>query len=128
MDKMNNDRQIFRTPYFTDDGRFAGFEYRRFVNGRVEWVKDEWEPWVSKQDKLTPGPDEQCTGLKDKNNNLIYENDRFRDKNGFCFTVVWKNAGFVAVIDDEFQNDTPLTQKWLKTYQIEIIGNIHEQK
>lgn len=98
MDKMNNDRQIFRTPYFTDDGRFAGFEYRRFVNGRVEWVKDEWEPWVSKQDKLTPGPDEQCTGLKDKNNNLIYENDICRVKaasGGYETTlVVWEAAAY----------------------------------
>lgn len=33
----------------------------------------------------------QCTGLKDKNSRLIWENDIVKDKNGNFYKAIWQN-------------------------------------
>ena len=64
---------------------------------------------------------EQCTGLKDKNGNLIYEGDIVKTKTGSVYEIKWVETGFFAY-DDGFINAIDFLEC------PEIIGNIHERK
>lgn len=76
---------------------------------------------------------EQCTGLKDKNGKLIYENDLIRCPSGiyriavddFClWTAIYKNNPFEEVAEwSDIVKEYAFNQN---NVEIEILGNIHE--
>ena len=74
----------------------------------------------------------QCTGLKDKNGKLIWENDIVRDDNGNIYKAFWQDRyyqfSWICVKSDKL----PIGAKWdfwsIRNYEIEVIGNIFDNK
>lgn len=74
----------------------------------------------------------QCTGLKDKNGKLIWENDIVRDEYGNFYKAIWQNNHYqfswICVKSDVFF----IGVKWdlwsFKSFEIEVIGNIFDDK
>lgn len=116
------------------------FKAKRIDNG--EWVQGYlygiWEKryilWGMTNDipdmiEVDPSTICQCTGLKDKNGNLIWENDIVRDEYGNFYKAFWQNNYYQF----SFCAKTgvfPIGAKWnlwsFESFEIEVIGNVFD--
>lgn len=84
--------------------------------------------------EVDPSTIGECTGLPDRNGDLIFEGDivKFRDwhKGSWCWigTVHYVNQGFIVSGDPNEECDTPFTvsMSGFASKSVEIIGNIHD--
>ena len=119
------------------------YRAKRIDNG--EWVQGYlfgiWEKryilWGMINDipnmiEVDPSTICQYTGLKDKNGNLIWENDIIKDKHGNFYKAFWRNNyyqfSWICVKSDVFS----IGAKWdlwsFKSFEIEVIGNIFDNQ
>lgn len=104
----------------------------RYINGN-QYMDSYFEDVYDLTDDMIV---EQCTGLKDKNGNLIYIGDIIKCGNGPLNTATVKYENGENFIDGIYPfnlyhdcGDTCHCQlRNYPEYACEIIGNIHEQK
>ena len=69
--------------------------------------------------KVDPSTIGQCTGLKDKNGNLLWENDIGSDECGNMAEIIWNDAELQYLVDYEFE---PMALgEWCS-----VVGNIFD--
>lgn len=104
------------------------FKAKRLDNG--EWV--EWDAIAGIPENVSILADTicQCTGLKDKNGKLIWENDIVKDERGNLYKAFWQSNyyqfSWVCVKSDIFQIGTKWDLYIWRSYEIEVIGNIFD--
>ena len=92
---------------------------------------DDWNVTGIDFCEVDPSTICQCTGLKDKNGKLIWENDIVRDEYGNFYKAFWQNDYYQF----SFCAKTgvfPIGAKWnlwsFKSSEIEVVGNIFDNK
>lgn len=108
----------------------------RYLHKAKNAITGEWVTWniLSGLYGINFSPDTicQCTGLKDKNDRLIWENDIVRDGHGNFYKAFWQNNyyqfSWICVKSDVFS----IGAKWdlwsFKSFEVEVIGNIFDNK
>lgn len=136
------DRYLFKAKKISDGEWVVGNLIQSpFFNGVRSWISSEQEDktrlrsisetqvqWRSVEvDSSTIC---QCTGLKDKNGKLIWENDIIRDKNGNFYKAFWQNNCYQlsCVKSDIFLIGAKWDLLCFKDFEIEVIGNIFDNK
>lgn len=116
---------------------------KRVDNG--EWVQGYlfgiWEEryilWGMTNDipdmiEVDPSTICQCTGLRDKNGKLIYDNDIAKDEKGNLYKAFWQKNYYQYSWICIKSNYLPVGAQWnlwsIKSFEIEVIGNIFGNK
>lgn len=135
------DRYLFKAKRISDGEWVQGYLFDDgFENGRIfigglviekynGTACDDWNVTGIDFCEVDPSTICQCTGLKDKNGKLIWENDIVRDEYGNFYKAFWQNDYYQF----SFCAKTgvfPIGAKWnlwsFKSFEIEVIGNVFD--
>lgn len=136
------DRLRFRawyTPNYEDVKPCYVYDVEHLYDGFINNDFSDELGWASSFGTLLDSPEqfiiEQCTGLKDKNGKLIYDNDLIMIGNKLyrvaiddfgCRTVILDNNPFKEVI--EWSDIVKIYYFHNRVDEIEVVGNIRENK
>lgn len=74
----------------------------------------------------------RCTDLKDKNGKLIWKNDIVKDEKGNLYKAFWQKNYYCYSWICIKSNYLPIGAQWnlwsIKSFEIEVIGNIFDNK
>lgn len=124
MEVNNMDRLKFRRPIYKNN-KFLGFQYSE-VGKFTE---------IGSTENISFGEWEQCTGLKDKNNTLIWQNDiillvanrGYHDDKGNKYVIefgTFRFCGFGYRVKENYEVEYALTRAASK--KMVVIGNVYE--
>lgn len=121
------DRYLFKAKRL-DNGKWVqGYLYGIWEKRYILWGMTNDVPNMIEVDPSTIC---QCTGLKDKNGKLIWENDIVKDEHGNLYKAFWQNNyyqfSWVCVKSDVFSIGTKWNLWSFKSFEIEVIGNIFD--
>ena len=126
-----NDRYLYRAKRIDNGEWIVGSLIQATYFGSIRsWISSEqedkarlreissnqavWRAFEVRTDTIC-----QCTGLKDKNDNLIFEHDIVSDECGNMAEIIWNDAELQYLVDYEFE---PMTLgEWCS-----VVGNIFD--
>jgi uncharacterized phage protein (TIGR01671 family) len=122
-----NDRYLFKAKRIDTGEWVQGYLYGIWEKRYILWGMTNDVPNMIEVDPTTIC---QCTGLKDKNGKLIWENDIVKNEKGNFYKAFWQNNyyqfSWICVKADVL----PIGTKWnlwsIKSFEIEVIGNIFD--
>lgn len=121
------DRYLFKAKRVDNGEWVQGYYYQIWERGYILWGMTNDVPNMIEVDASTMC---QCTGLKDKNGKLIWENDVVRDEHGNFYKAFWQNNHYqfswICVKTDVFSIGVKWNLWSFKSFEIEIIGNIFD--
>lgn len=121
------DRYLFKSKRIDNGEWVQGYLYGIWGKRYILWGMTNDIPNMIEVDPSTIC---QCTGLKDKNGKLIWENDIVRDRYGNFYKAFWQNNYYQFSLSCVKADVFPIGAKWnlwsFKSFEIEVIGNIFD--
>lgn len=122
-----NERYLFKAKRIDTGEWVQGYLYGIWEKRYILWGMTNDIPNMIEVDPTTIC---QCTGLKDKDGKLIWENDIVKNEKGNFYKAFWQNNyyqfSWICVKADVL----PIGTKWnlwsIKSFEIEVIGNIFD--